>query len=304
MRRECAYHKQNMQHLSGIPRLISLAQKSTLRLSVVVPAYNEEQNIVACLHALEQQIVPVHEIIVVDNRSTDRTAALVNEFQTDYPHVPLVLLAQHEVQGLIPTRNVGFANVTGDIIGRIDADSRVLPHWSAAVITAFTASDISAVTGPVSYYDMPLERFNGKVDHYARRVLLSLGKEYHFLFGSNMALRTSAWEAIRDAASRDEDDLLHEDIDIAMTLQRHGYTVGYEKHMAAAISSRRIDTPKRDFYHYVGRFGRTYDAHGVKKWHLQAPPAVLKASYWPLRTIHRTNRAVTAYRTRRQRRVE
>lgn len=289
-----------MQSSSGIPRLISLAQQSTLRLSVVVPAYNEELQIVACLHALEQQIVPVHEVIVVDNRSTDRTAALVAEFQRDYPHVPLILLEQHEVQGLIPTRNAGFARVSGDIIGRIDADSRVLPHWSAAVVATFAASDVSAVTGPVSYYDMPLERLNGKVDHYTRRVLLSLGKEYHFLFGSNMALRTSAWEAIREAASRDEEDLLHEDIDIAMTLQRHGFRVGYEKYMAAAISSRRIDTPKNDFYHYVGRFGRTYDAHGVKKWHLQAPPAVLKASYWPLRTVHRTNRAVLEYRAKRQ----
>src|SRR5690625_5043585 len=137
-----------MQQSTGIPRLIALAQQSTLRLSVVVPAYNEEENIVACLHALEQQIVPVHEIIVVDNRSTDRTAALVTEFQREYPHVPLTLLAQHEVQGLIPTRNAGFACVTGDIIGRIDADSRVLPHWSAAVVAAFETSTVSAVTGP------------------------------------------------------------------------------------------------------------------------------------------------------------
>ena len=270
-------------------------------MSVVVPAYNEAATIVPCLQALANQVVPAYEVIVVDNRSTDETAELVRAFQMAHPDFPLILLAQHEVQGLIPTRNYGFAHVSGDVIGRIDADSRVLPYWVAAVKHALDGAEISGVTGPVSYYDMPFEKLTGQVDHLARRAFLALGKEYHFLFGSNMAITVPAWEAIADLASRDEADLLHEDIDLALTLQRHGLTVGYAKHMRAAISSRRIDTPRKDFNHYVGRFGRTYEAHGVTNWHLRAPPTALKVSYWPLRGIHRTNRAFVNFRARRKR---
>lgn len=289
-----------MEKETASQRIIELARNSTKRVSVVVPAYNEEQNIVPCLVALEQQIIKPFEVIVVNNRSTDRTAQLVEEFALLHPEFSLTLLHQSEYQGLIPTRNLGFDSVSGDIIGRIDADSRVLPDWVAAVTVALEHGELSAVTGPVSYYDMPFEKFWSSFDHYARRMFLFLGKEYHFLFGSNMALTKDAWIGIREVASRDEADLLHEDIDLAITLQRNEYKVGYARQMRAAISSRRIDTPKADFYHYVGRFGRTYSAHGVKKWQLKAPPTALRVGYWPLRTIHRTNRVVTNYRKRRQ----
>lgn len=290
-----------MTKTGSFSRFIDRAQNSSLRVSVVVPAYNEAANIVPCLQALANQIVPPYEVIVVNNRSTDHTAELVQAFQEQHPSFPLALLEQNNVQGLIPTRNYGFAHVSGDVIGRIDADSRVFPDWVAAVKNALHSTEISGVTGPVSYYDMPFEKLTGRVDHLARRAFLALGKEYHFLFGSNMAITSLAWEAIADLASRDEEDLLHEDIDLALTLQRHGLRVGYSKYMRAAISSRRIDTPHKDFMHYVGRFGRTYEAHGVNNWHLHAPPTALKVSYWPLRGIHRTNRAFTNFRARRKR---
>lgn len=297
----CAYSNGSMTKTGAFSRFIDRAQHSALRVSVVVPAYNEAANIIPCLQALANQIVPLHEAIVVDNRSTDHTADLVQAFQAAHPNFPLILLAQHDVQGLIPTRNYGFAHVSGDVIGRIDADSRVQPYWVAAVKHAFEDPTISGVTGPVSYYDMPFEKLTGRVDHLARRTFLALGKEYHFLFGSNMAITAHAWEAIAELASRDEEDLLHEDIDLALTLQRHGLRVSYEKYMRAAISSRRIDTPRKEFMHYVGRFGRTYEAHGVNHWHLHAPPTALKVSYWPLRGIHRTNRAFHNFRARRKR---
>lgn len=98
-------------------------------VSIVIPAYNEESVIRQCLIAAIYQSVPAHEIIVVDNRSTDRTAAIVQQMQQEYPESPVILLSQHEDQGLIPTRNYGLNHATGDILGRIDADSVVEPDW-------------------------------------------------------------------------------------------------------------------------------------------------------------------------------
>src|SRR6478735_10373256 len=99
------------------------------RVSIVIPAYNEESVIRQCLIAAVYQSVPAHEIIVVDNMSKDRTADIVRQMQLEYPESPIILLSQDKDQGLIPTRNFGLDHATGDVLGRIDADSVLEPDW-------------------------------------------------------------------------------------------------------------------------------------------------------------------------------
>ena len=118
------------------------------RVSIVIPAYNEESVIRQCLIAAVYQSVPAHEIIVVDNMSKDRTASIVTQMQQEYPESPIILLRQDKEQGLIPTRNFGLDNATGDILGRIDADSVVEPDWVEQVQKAFEDLSTSAATGP------------------------------------------------------------------------------------------------------------------------------------------------------------
>ncbi|MEY4396683.1 MAG: hypothetical protein RLZZ40_439, partial [Actinomycetota bacterium] len=72
-------------------------------LSIVIPAYNEEDTIGPCLEACVAQTVPAHEIIVVNNKSTDSTEAVVREYQSLYPKSPIILLQQSESQGITPT---------------------------------------------------------------------------------------------------------------------------------------------------------------------------------------------------------
>ena len=106
-------------------------------VSIVIPAYNEESVIRQCLIAAVYQSVPAHEIIVVDNLSTDRTAGIVQQMQLEYPESPIILLSQDQDQGLIPTRNFGLNHATGDVLGRIDADSVLEPDWVEQVQKAF-----------------------------------------------------------------------------------------------------------------------------------------------------------------------
>ena len=109
-------------------------------VSIVIPAYNEESVIRQCLIAAVYQSVPAHEIIVVDNMSKDRTADIVRQMQLEYPESPIILLSQDLDQGLIPTRNFGLDHATGDILGRIDADSVLEPDWVEQVQKAFRDS--------------------------------------------------------------------------------------------------------------------------------------------------------------------
>jgi glycosyltransferase involved in cell wall biosynthesis len=254
-------------------------------VSIVIPAYNEEETIRGSVLAAIEQTVAAHEIIVVDNKSTDDTAAIVQALQAAHPHAPLILLEQHDVQGLIPTRNFGLDYATGDVIGRIDADSVLEPTWVAEVQRVFTDPEVDAATGPVIYYDMPLRRFGAIADDTIRRALVRVTAEFHLLFGSNMALRASAWRAIRDEACLDAADEFHEDIDLSIHLNEGGHKVVYSSDMVTGMSARRLDNSPREFYDYVMRFERTYDAHDIQSLRLRAPMAIFLSAYPALKAL-------------------
>ncbi|MBO9704195.1 MAG: glycosyltransferase family 2 protein [Arthrobacter sp.] len=265
-------------------------------MSIVIPAYNEESVIRQCLTAAIYQSSPAHEIIVVDNKSTDRTAEIVRSMQLEYPESPIHLVAQNDAQGLIPTRNAGLDYGSGEVLGRIDADSVLEPEWVEQVQNAFLDPTVQAATGPVLYYDMPLRRWGQKADDRMRQLMLRLARhEYHFLFGSNMALRKSAWEIIRSETCLDEKDEMHEDIDLSLHLAEHSLRVQYVPTMVSGMSARRLEDSPRDYSYYVTRFDRTYKAHNIKKIALKAPMVVFYSVYFPakiLRAIHSATAAV------------
>ena len=119
-------------------------------VSIVIPAYNEARIIRRCIIAALHQTVAPHEIIVVDNLSTDDTVEVVRDLMGEFPQSGIRLVHQSLHQGIIPTRNYGFNAATGDVIGRIDADSIVDHEWVEAVQTVFADEEVMAATGPVS----------------------------------------------------------------------------------------------------------------------------------------------------------
>lgn len=256
-------------------------------VSIVIPAYNEQDTIKACVLAALDQTVPASEIIVVDNKSTDDTAQVVRALQATFPEAPIIYVQQNEQQGLIPTRNFGLDRAQGDVIGRIDADSVLEPTWVEEVQKAFADPKVAACTGPVIYYDMPLRRFGHIADDAIRRAMIVITRDYHLLFGSNMALRASAWQVIRSEACLDPDDELHEDIDLSIHLHQHKLKVAYSSEMVTGMSARRIDDSPREYYNYVMRFERTYKKHKIRSLALRAPMAILLSAYPALKTVRR-----------------
>lgn len=117
-----------------------------LNVSIIIPAWNEQDRIADCLtNAIRQTVMP-HEVIVVDNRSTDDTTGAVERFMEAHPQAPIRLLHQDAEQGLIPTRNFGLNAATGDVLGRIDADCMLKPDWVEVVAGIFT-EDAEAMGG-------------------------------------------------------------------------------------------------------------------------------------------------------------
>ena len=264
-------------------------------VSIVIPAYNEEDTILPCLESCIAQTVPAHEIIVVNNKSTDKTVAIVREVQTLYPDAPILLIEQADSQGITPTRNKGFDSATGDIIGRIDSDSIVEPNWVEETIKAFVDPTVAAITGPVIYYEFPFRRFGRIADDTMRKAMFKLVRDYKFLFGSNMGLTRDAWRAVRDETCADEEDLMHEDLDLAVHIHRAGLTIVYAPNVIAGMSLRRMDDSPSDMVSYLMRFDRTYNHHGIPDRRLRVPAAAFLAVYPIIKTMHwgkRISRAI------------
>lgn len=255
-------------------------------LSIVIPAYNEEDTIGPCLESCVAQTVPALEIIVVNNKSTDNTESVVKEYQSLYPHAPIRLIQQSTAQGITPTRNAGFDAATGDVIGRIDSDSIIEPNWVEETLKAFADPSVSAATGPVVYYDMPLRRFGKVADNTLRKAMWKLARDYKFLFGSNMAISRAAWLAVREETCADEEDLMHEDLDLAVHVNAAGLKIVYAPKMLAGMSGRRMDDSPADIVSYIGRFDRTYNHHGVRDRILRVPAAFYLALYPIAKTMH------------------
>jgi glycosyltransferase involved in cell wall biosynthesis len=254
-------------------------------VAIVVPAHNEERFIGKCLASCIDQTSTPDEIIIVNNRSTDNTVSIVRRYQEENPHIDIRVVNQNQYQGIAPTRNCGFDHARSDVIGRIDADSIVANDWVETIRRCFQDPAIDAATGPVLYYDLPLQGFAFRADHMVRNNLHRNATDQRFLLGSNMAIRTSAWKAVRHLTQLDLEDRLHEDIDLALTLFKNNFEIVYAPTVVAGVSGRRVECSARDFYRYATRYTRTTKAHGVKSHTARATIFVLLLAYFPFRTI-------------------
>ncbi len=254
-------------------------------VTIVIPAYNEERFIGRCLDACIDQSSAPEEIIVVNNRSTDNTASVVRRYQEEHPHIDIRLLDQNEYQGLAPTRNYGLDHAKSDVVGRIDADSIIANDWVEALRRRFQDPAIDAASGPAAFYDMPLRGFLFWLDCILREKVQSKAKNERFLFGSNMAIRATAWKAIGHLTQLDPEERLHEDIDLALTLFENDFQIAYDPAMVVGISGRRVESSLPDFYRYVTRYTRTTELHGIKSPAAHTSIITLLLLYYPFRTM-------------------
>jgi len=236
---------------------------------MVIPAYNEASTITACLEAIFSQEHPFDEVIIVDNNSTDETVKMAREFD--------VKVITEKRQGVVYARDTGFDAATGDFIGRIDADTLLESNWTVELLRAFEDDNIAAVTGPVYYHDMPGRATGQKVDTMIRERLDKLSTKAKFLFGSNMAIRRSAWSVMRDVVCREA--AYHEDLDLAIHLVDYEYQILLDKNLVAGVSSRRVESSPADFRKYMKMYSTTYKAHDIHEASVTIPIVIYWAVY-------------------------
>nr|WP_321169524.1 glycosyltransferase [Halolamina litorea] len=108
-------------------------------MSVVAPVYNDPEGIADTLDALVVQIHDDHEILVVDNGSTDDTRDVIRNYTQDHENVHL--LVEDEIQSSYAARNKGIRHADGDVLGFIDADETVGDDWLETALRAMDEQD-------------------------------------------------------------------------------------------------------------------------------------------------------------------
>lgn len=123
-----------------------------MRLSIIIPAYNEERYLPGCLESILAEIArsidPTSiEVIVVNNASTDGTAEIAQSF-------PGVRVVNEVEKGLTRARQRGLEEARGEILAYVDADTRMPSGWIGRVLRSFEAHrNVVCVSGPYIYYD-------------------------------------------------------------------------------------------------------------------------------------------------------
>ncbi len=193
-----------------------------VRISIVVPVYNDAESLQACLAALLVASTPDSEIIVVDDASSDESPAVAQR-----AGVRLVRLDKNSGPAVV--RNRGAALARGDVLFFVDSDVAVAPDAVRRVLATFASSpDLTAVFG--SYDASP--RAPGIVSQY--RNLL-----HHFVHQEGNSEATTFWAGCgairRDAflalGGFDEGTFGRaiEDIELGYRLRRNRHRIRLDK---------------------------------------------------------------------------
>ncbi|MCX7521267.1 glycosyltransferase family 2 protein [Microbacterium sp. STN6] len=200
-------------------------------ISVVVPARNDAVMLERCLADLQAGLRLPDEIVVVDNGSTDATAAVARAAGARVVVEPTV--------GIWPAASAGYDAASGQLIARLDADSRPGVDWLLRIEAAFAdAPDIDLLTGPGDFYDgNALVRRLGQtlyIGGYFWAMTIWLG--HAPVFGSNFAMRRDVWRRVRGSVHRELREI-HDDLDLSLHLEP-GQVVRYDDGLRVGISAR------------------------------------------------------------------
>jgi glycosyltransferase involved in cell wall biosynthesis len=191
-------------------------------ISVIVPAFNEQDLIAGCLDSLLNQNLDrdKFEIIVIDNNSTDLTSKIALEKG--------VRVEKEPKKGYVHAIRKGIEVSRADIIAFTDADCRVPADWASKILNDFSTSpDVIAVGGKLAFHDL-----NPIVDRIIR-MILSFNRA---LPGNNMAVKR---EGIDRIGGIDPQVNLSVDFWLTMKLRKVG-KMFIDRHLVVETSGRRF----------------------------------------------------------------
>lgn len=182
-----------------------------MHLSIVIPAFNEEQLILDCLDSIKVSVGAnanpgfTHEVIVVDNNSSDKTAELATQAGAKVVFEPINQIGR--------ARNTGAAAATGDWLLFVDADSLLNPGMVTDILQMIESGKY---VGCGSVMHMPGLPWWGNA---AMRLWTVCSVTFHWASGALVVCRT---DAFRDVGGFNQEMFAADEIDLSELLKKWG----------------------------------------------------------------------------------
>lgn len=237
-------------------------------ISVIIPCLNDAELLDRALTSLTAQTIPADEILVVDNGSTDDSAAVAKNHGARVVEEPR--------RGITWATQTGFNTATSDILFRTDADivapedliAKLHAAWNAADEgeRAAGARDVVAVTGTAVFeLPAPWDRWASKSYVGAYRLSTKSTLGHNPMFGTLYSVRASWWEQVKSSVDF-SDTFVHEDMHLSFQVRPHE-TVWYQDDLEVLMDGRALF----GFKQVITRFKRGF--HTIfTNWRTQSPP--------------------------------
>lgn len=247
-------------------------------VSIVIPTYNEGDNIEVCINSLKNQNFPSesYEIIVVDNNSNDNTLDIVKNLD--------VIQTVEYKGGPAAAKNAGISLAKGNIIAFIDGDCIATKEWLKNIVSGFGKADIGCIAGSISAMEddnlSPMERFLIKKGHLSQAQHI----EHPFLpfaATANVAYRKEVFDKI---GLFDEKLFVGEDADLSWRMQL--FTNYKIKYIPDAAVFHPYESKLKKLFRQKRRhaYGSVMLYKKYKRYR-QEEIKSLKQTYWEYRSI-------------------
>lgn len=212
-------------------------------VSVVVPFFNSEQHIGACIESLlaQEDVGGPYEILLIDNGSGDASPSIAARYDD-------VTLLAEDTPGAYAARNAGIRRARAPIIALTDADCVVDPDWLRTIRAGLSRPDVAMMIGHCRYpreASLALRLLGAYENAKAEYVITRCPSAYHFAYANNMAVRTAIFEELgpfREWRRAGDSELVHR-----MAAQRPDLRLVFEPTMRIA---------HHEFVHSRARAGR------------------------------------------------
>jgi glycosyltransferase involved in cell wall biosynthesis len=284
--------------------------------TVIICTYNRSEVLPRALEAINGLEAPAGkswELIVVDNASTDATAAVVKDFGAR-SEVPVRYIREEQL-GLSFARNTGIAAAQGEVVAMTDDDAMPRSDWLVRIDDAFTIYDAGIVFGPVrpAWEGAPprwfSERFRGKfalLDYGDEPFLVSNAAQE--FFGVNHAGRKTVFTELggyrEDLGVLGRTCRLGEDTDLFMRALARGIRMVYQpnvvvEHFIPASRGTKADLRRRiwqtrrtEYLNLLDKFATNPWLFGLPRWMFKD---ALSSAFSFAKSIYRRDPAETFF---------